>query len=745
MKNKPKLACLLLLSVGIPTAQASMHIDHLFQDVKKSELQHRGKPVIEATHYRIVKINMHRLYKELKNINNATLNVNDKVFIDLPLPNGGSQQYRIVENHTMSPGLAAKYPDIKTYDGYGLGNSKEYVKLDVTPNGFHAMVLSPGKSAVFIDPLYKANNDYYIIYKKKDFKTQKQMRCSVPGNSSMSSFNYYNKYAGLTDFSTCFLRQYRLAVAATIEYTAYQGGKAQAIAAQVTTINRVNGVYETDIGVTLSIIPTNDQIVFENSYPGGVIAYTSGNEGLMIGENQTNVTHVIGSPNYDIGHVFDQNSENAGLAGLGVVCDGTSKAEGVTGSIAPVGDAFDIDFVAHEMGHQFSATHIQNNDCNREDSTAVEPGSGSTIMGYAGICAPNVQNNSNAYFNGINLEQIGTFVSNDGDACAFKTPIDAAPIVASPADVTIPASTPFALTAVATGPGSNIYTYTWEQQNPEASTQPPVSTATGGPNFRSQPPVLLPTRYFPSLAAIVNNGPFTWEVLSSVSRTMKFRTSVRANTSGGSCNAYQDMNVVIDAGAGPFVLTYPQSAGIQWEGGAQQTVQWNTANTNNAPVNAATVNILLSTDGGLTYPQTLATDVANNGSRAITVPQVNTTTARIMVSASNGSFFNISGNNFSITANTAGIIAPMYTTALRNPMSTTSAFVYYSSLGNVLSTDQLVVNGLGNATAILDLAHNRFVISSITTPRRTDNVTITIVRNSSSARSNPFTVPGILG
>ena len=605
------------------------------------------------------------------------------------------------------------------------------------------MILSPGKTTIFIDPYSKQNTHYYMVYQKNNFETNKKMTCNVTSNPP--TFNYFKKHASFIDFSTCFLRKYRLAIAATAEYTAFFGSQANALAAQVITINRVNGIYETDLGVTLEMIANNIDIVFTTPYPIGVTPYTSGDAGEMVLENQANIDFVIGNANYDIGHVLDRNTVSAGLAGIAVVCNNTSKAQAATGSINPFGDPFDVDFVAHEMGHQFNGNHTQNNNCNRNLLTAVEPGSGSTIMGYAGICPPNVQSRGDAYFNGINLEEMGSFLDGAGDACAVKTAIPAAPIVAPPSNIIVPAGTPFALIASASGAGSASYTYDWEQQDNTPSLQPPVPNNTVGPNFRSFTPTLDNTRYLPNLASLASNGPYTWEVLPAVSRTMKFRISVRANTGGGSCNAYQDMTVSTDAVAGPFKLTYPIDANIQWSSGTPQIITWDVANTDAAPISAATVNIFLSTDGGVTYPISLATGVENNGARQITVPALNTTTARVMVRSANNTFFTISNNNFEITTSASPVITPTLISSARNPLKTNDAFIYYSNVGNTTTADSFVVNGLPDAKASLQTSRNRFVISSINTPLAVENVTITVTRSTgTNARTNSITIPDIL-
>ena len=282
----------------------------------------------------------------------------------------------------------------------------------------------------------------------------------------------------------------------------------------------------------------------------------------------------------------------------------------------------------------------------------MEPGSASTIMGYAGICAPNVQNNSDDHFHAISMQEIGAEI--DGHTCQVSTPLtNSAPtITGTNANVAVPSGTPFQLTATATDPDGDILTYNWEQMNNQVSTQPPVSTSTGGPNFRSFSSTTSPTRYFPNLTDLSNGGPFTWEVLPTVTRTMNFRVTARDNAAGGSCTDYVDVTMDIDGNSGPFIVLYPSATGIIWNALSTETVTWDVANTDQAPVSCSNVDILLSTDGGLTYPTVLATNTPNDGSHAVTVPNTPTTTARIMVVNTTGTFFDISDNDFEIAGAT---------------------------------------------------------------------------------------------
>jgi len=515
------------------------------------------------------------------------------------------------------------------------------------------MIMAPGKEPVFIDPIVfnaRPQTDY-IVYKKDDFITDKNFRCFFdnPSTKITESSIFEAK-----QIQSCELRHYRLAVAATGEYTIFQGGTvALALAAQVTTINRVNFVYERDLSITLSMISNNDTLIYTNPQTD---PYTNGQADQMLDENQANVNTVIGAANYDIGHVFGTNS--GGVAYLNCVCQ-NNKAQGVTGSEAPVGDPFDIDYVAHEMGHQFGANHSFNNSCggNRNSSTAYETGSGSTIMGYAGVCSPNVQAHSDPYFHAISLQEIGTAISSPNHTCPVKTPLNNVPPIVDnvQTNYTIPAGTPFMVTASASDVDGDTVTYTFEQMNREITTQPPLATATKGPNFRSYGPSTDNFRTIPSVHNMLTNQ-LTWEKLANTKRTYKFRVTVRDNAFGGGCTNYKDLTVKSDTVAGPFVVLYPNTSSVIWYGTSTETVTWDVANTDVAPISCSTVNILLSTDGGETFT-TMVQNTPNDGSEAITVPNVTTSQAVIKVESAAGTFFDVSDRLFKIKESGVGVNA----------------------------------------------------------------------------------------
>lgn len=573
------------------------------------------------------------------------------ITISLPMPDGSFQQFKVVEAPVMHPDLQAKYPTLRSYAGQGIDDPQAYFRGDFTLKGFHGMIMSPEHSTVFIDPYAAGDVEHYQVYYKKDFSKDDPWKCDFDEIEQINKPQPVDPSKVL--IGDCQFRDYTLALACTGEYATYHGGTvALVMSAFVTSMTRVNGVYETDASVHMTLHPNTDQLIFLNP---STDPYTNNNGSTMLGQNQTTCDNVIGNANYDIGHVF--STGGGGVAYLGAVCSSTIKAGGVTGSGAPIGDAFDIDYVAHEMGHQFGANHTQNNNCNRNNATAMEPGSASTIMGYAGICSPDVQPHSDDYFHAISLQEIAAELTNSGsgggNTCSTNSTINNAPTANAGADYVIPKSTPYILTGTSSDANeADVLTYTWEQMDNAVATMPPVATSTTGPAFRSFKGTTSPSRYLPRLQDVVNNTTPTWEVLSSVGRTLNWRMVVRDNHIGGGCAAQDNMVVTVNGTAGPFLVTAPNT-NVSWPAGSTQTVTWNVAGTTAAPVSCANVDIFLSVDGGFTYPYTLATATPNDGTQSITIPVISAnTTSRIMVKANGNIFYDISNVNFTITAAT---------------------------------------------------------------------------------------------
>ena len=701
----------------------------------------------------IMQLDVNALRAALAGVPRGTLNELPaaRTTLVLPDPQGGSTAFRLLEVPVMHADLQAQYPMIRTWTGTGLEDPTLSLKLDVTPHGLHAMVLSATGEAWYIDPLVFGNDAYYQIYAKRDFEKVHPVGFWACGYQEVNDLERealrsqeWMARAAEERVGDCQLRTYDMVISCTGEYAQFHGGTVPlALAAIVTSLNRVNRIFERDATLTMVLVANNNAVIFLNA---ATDPFTNGNGGAMLGENQTTCDNIIGSANYDIGHVF--STGGGGVAYLNSPCNNSIKAGGVTGSGAPVGDPFDIDYVAHEIGHQFGGNHTQNNSCNRASVAAVEVGSGITIMGYAGICTPNVASNSIDMFGAFSMQEMAANITvGTSSTCPATTPSGNSPPTANAGvDRVIPRSTPFLLTGTAADANAgNVLTYSWEQLDNAVATQPPVATNTNGPAWVPLVPSLSPLRYMPNLNAVIANTTPTWEVLSSVGRTYRFRLTVRDNVAGVGCNDQDNMVVTVNAASGPFVVTQPNAA-VNWFALSQQTITWNVAGTNAAPVSCANVDILLSVNGGLTYPFTLLTATPNDGSQFITLPDVNATTARIMVRANGNIFYDISNTNFTISAP----IAPDYTLGVASNTATAcqpSGATYAVQVGSLLGYSSPVTLSVGSLPVGLTASFD----TNPVTPGGTSTLTIgatgsaaqgsyTLSLNATSA-SGPKSIP----
>ncbi|MGS2741394.1 reprolysin-like metallopeptidase [Sinomicrobium sp. M5D2P17] len=558
--------------------------------------------------------------------------------LEFPDAEGKMEKFRVSEAPVMHPALAARYPGIKSYAGQGIDDPSATIRFSISHLGLHSMKLSGNHGSVFIEP-YSEDRKHYIVYDRKKSKAMSAFECTLRDDVIGKTGTTATRNA---DDST--LRTYRLALSATGEYTQYFGGTIEdALAAINTTMTRVNGLFENDFAITTVLIENTDEVIYidpdSDPYTG---SYNS--------ELQSTLTSVIGEENYDIGHVFVQGSNNGNAGCIGCVCVDNSKGSGFTSHSTPEGDNFDVDYVAHEMGHQFGANHTF---AIRDEGTDAhyEPGSGSTIMGYAGITgATDVQPHSDPYFHAFSIEQVTNYVKTT--TCQTDTPTgNNIPTADAGPDYTIPKGTPFLLTGEGTDADSDDeLTYCWEQMDEDDALNPfPSPTATSGPVFRSIMPSTSKTRSFPSISTLLEgNTSSQWEAVPEVARELNFRLTVRDNRAGGAANNSDDLTLTVNDEAGPFIITSHDTL-TNIASGSTQTVTWDVAGTNSGAINVQTVDILFAASSDFSELIPMAENVENNGSHEITFPDnVNTDNGRIVIRAVDHIFYAVSKGDLSI-------------------------------------------------------------------------------------------------
>ena len=681
----------------------------LWQDVKESSIVVSGRREAPPKFYRTMRLNTEAMERLLASapMEFSAAAKNTHVIITLPKSDGTMARFEIVESPMLAPNVAAEIPDWKTYSGRGLDDPTASARLSWSKAGLRAFIIGADGSH-YVDPYSAGDRTNYIAYRKQDVGLEGRgaFHCNFDrmltengkGRAdARSSAGEVNAPAAPAFSNGTNLRTYRVAIATTGEYTQKFANQTAALQDVTNAINRINLIYQRDLSIRLTLV-SGAATVFPDP---ATDPYDNTDNAAQLAINTTTLNNAIGAGNYDIGHLF--GTGGGGVASSPSVCS-SQKAEGYSARATPTGDAFWVDYVAHEIGHQFGADHTyntnENNGCNtRAQADAYEPGSGVTIMSYVGVCNQrNLQTNSIDNFHIRSITEIfDAFTGGGTGACGTTTPTsNNVPVANAGASFTIPKLTPFTLTATATDADNDTLTYSWEEYDLGPASGPNGTPAgsydvdTDGtlhPLFRPFSPRSSASRTFPSLPYILNNAntpPLTYmgtsaagavcppgdtcvigENLPSQTRTLNFRVAVR-DGKGGINDAGVAINV--DATSGPFAVTAPNAA-MTVAAGSQLNVTWNVANTTAAPVSAANVKISLSTDGGTTFGNVLAASVPNNGSANVTVPNTPTTTARIKVEAVGNIFFDISDANFTITGSgaTPGNVANV---ATRLPVGT---------------------------------------------------------------------------
>lgn len=587
---------------------------------------------------------------------NAPLEMSDEknsetLLLEIPLPDGKTEMFKVYESPVMESEISARYPNIKSYKAYSLRDKSKNMRFALSINGFHGSIMSlSGEN--YIDPYSSENIQDYIVYDVKDHNPDTYKGVNLCGVEDESRPEIHHFNPTLRNAEEVELRTYRLALACTGEWgrVTRRGTKEKCLADMNTMINRLNIIYEREMAIRYIIINDNDKLIFLDP---ATDPYENSNEGKkLVGINTSKLNAIIPSSSYDIGHLLSICFDIGGVVS-GRLCNASNKGNGVTCNNENDLSRIVTRVLAHEIGHQLTAGHVWNNcDFDGEEAqfhqgSAVEPGSGSTIMGYAGTCgADNVVSAEDDYFNVRSLEQMYEATTNNAQAylCAIKIQSgNHFPVITMPTKTyVIPISTPFELSAKATDEDGDNLTYCWEQSD-TGETVPLGSQSASAPLFRSfKPSATGDVRFFPRAANILS-GSFTdkTEVLPNNSRDLNFRFTVRDNNAAAGGVIWGDYKISSSTQAGPFKITYPE-IDVKFQIGQQVNVTWDVANTDKAPVNCKMVNIYGSFSAAIRNDDPnlvpLALNVPNDGSQEVYIPNKVSNFFRVIIKAADHIF-----------------------------------------------------------------------------------------------------------
>lgn len=608
--------------------------------------------------------------------------------ITLPNFSGEKVNYNLTENDLTHERVA----DVTTFDGVSTdGNSK--LKLSLFQD--HLVAIVKNKDGYFYVEPYKTSSGNYRIYPAfADFGVNFScdnavdpdllqeliaVKDNLSSRQSAPNFPYGNQ-----------LRKFRMAIATTGEFTqAFAGNQNNALAEALSMLNLINLIYESEVSISFNVISktTDKTLIFTdpNTDPFTVDPSFASAANSQTGFNTMNTNGTLAYSLYDIGHTFHIMTGGGAQGQAGnQPCNSSFKARAWSQWNITMPKAITANLIVHEMGHQFTAGHTYNavggtsgspTFCTSgwSSTAAVEPGAGTTIMSYGNNCTvpanqTNTGNNGLSYFNAKSLDQITANLAGPGNCYNVENTANQAPVANAGVDITIPKNTPFKLNGTASDPNDTNLSYTWEQaDNASANDKGAFGSTIAGaggyvassstasaPLFRSEQSTSSTERTFPKLIYVLNNQNLPpvndAEVLPGVARNMKFRFTVRDNNalSGG---VDSDEIVVAVDNSGPLVVTYPSVTGITIAASTGTIITWNVNGTNALK---STVNILLSVDGGSSYPYQLAMNTPNDGSESVTIPNVpGTTTARVKIVAvinPNAEFFDVSDKDFTISS-----------------------------------------------------------------------------------------------
>ncbi len=259
-----------------------------------------------------------------------------------------STSYKAQDRNTLGENLLDPAP-AHTYKGKVNGEENSVVRLTIDGSRIEGYFTSRGER-YFIEPADKysqfATSDEFVVYRAEDFIDRDNLRC---GSSLEEKISVGKELIAETPQS---LKRIELATEADLEYVNALGGAAAANSEILSILNMVEGVYENELGLSISV-------VFQHTWSTADPFAGANIDGTMQNfRSYWNTNFPFSTTPRDTAHLFSAkfNVLAQGWAYTGVICANPNFAYGVSGRVVWAPAKFLL--TAHEIGHNVGANHV---------------------------------------------------------------------------------------------------------------------------------------------------------------------------------------------------------------------------------------------------------------------------------------------------------------------------------------------------------------------------------------------------
>ncbi|HEX8289537.1 MAG TPA: FG-GAP-like repeat-containing protein [Pyrinomonadaceae bacterium] len=345
------LCVLFILSLCF-AGNLSAQTDALKKDLRKSFRK-----------FDVVRFNNGNSLKRAASQNALTISTSEKTFqLNLTLRDLRSPRYR-AENETLAGTQTLESESVKTYKGEVAGDLNSQVRLTIEDSSIEGYFTTSNEK-YFVEPArnyspFAAAEDA-VVYRPEDALNMRNYSCLSQLSEKIESGKQMVSMKSVESMQA--VRVIELATEADFEYVTSTGGANAANAKILSVLNMVEGVYQSELNLSISVV---FQHTWSTPDPFGA---GNGNELLTSFQNYWNNNYPKSQNQRDVAHLFSAKPAvlAQGLAYQGVICRTVSSnspdvAYGFSGRIPVEWNWEEANFMvtAHEIAHNLGASHAE--------------------------------------------------------------------------------------------------------------------------------------------------------------------------------------------------------------------------------------------------------------------------------------------------------------------------------------------------------------------------------------------------